>query len=99
LDALGLGDMVSVRVGDGSLGAPEGAPYPRIIVTAAAPSVPEPLRAQLDPHGGRMVLPVGGRWLQELVVVVRRGEDEWVEQPAGGCVFVPLLGEAGFDQG
>jgi protein-L-isoaspartate(D-aspartate) O-methyltransferase len=96
LDALGLGEMVSVRVGDGSLGDPDGAPYARIIVTAAAPKVPEPLRNQLDPADGRMVLPVGGRWQQQLVVVIRRGEDEWVEQPAGGCVFVPLLGEAGF---
>jgi len=96
LDTLGLGELVTVRVGDGSLGDPTGAPYPRIIVTAAAPKVPEPLRNQLDPLGGRLVVPVGGRWQQELLVVIRRGEDEWVEQPAGGCVFVPLVGEAGF---
>jgi protein-L-isoaspartate(D-aspartate) O-methyltransferase len=96
LATLGFGETVSVRVGDGSLGDPDGAPYPRIIVTAAAPKVPEPLRNQLDPEGGRLVLPVGGRWQQELVVVIRRGENDWVEQPAGGCVFVPLVGEAGF---
>ena len=96
LERLGLGDLVTIRVGDGSLGDPEGAPYPRIIVTAAAPKVPEPLREQLDPHGGRLVVPVGGRWQQELIVVVRRGEADWIEQTAGGCVFVPLVGEAGF---
>ncbi len=96
LERLGYGDRVTILVGDGSLGDPGGAPYPRIIVTAAAPSIPDPLRRQLDPNGGRMVIPVGGRWQQELTVVVRRGESDWVERPAGGCVFVPLLGEAGF---
>lgn len=98
LERLGFAERVAIRIGDGSLGDPDGAPYPRIIVTAAAPSVPEPLRQQLDPNGGRMVVPVGGRWQQELVVVVRRGEADWVEQPAGGCVFVPLVGEAGFSR-
>ena len=92
---LGFGDAVEVRVGDGSLGDPDGAPWRGIVVTAAAPSVPQPLREQLDPDGGRLVVPVGGRDRQDLIVVVRRG-DEWLERNDGPCVFVPLVGEAGF---
>jgi len=94
---LGYGDAVEVRVGDGSLGAPDGAPWPRILVTAAAPSVPVPLREQLDPDGGRLVVPVGSHDRQDLVVVERHG-DEWVERSDGPVVFVPLVGEAGFPE-
>ena len=92
---LGFGELVEVRVGDGSLGDPEGAPWPAIVVTAAAPAVPVPLREQLDPDGGRLVVPVGSRERQDLILVTRRG-DEWVELNDGPCVFVPLVGEAGF---
>ena len=92
---LGFGDSVDVRVGDGSLGDPGGAPWPAIVVTAAAPSVPLPLREQLDPDGGRLVVPVGSRDRQDLIVVTRRG-NEWIELNDGPCVFVPLVGEAGF---
>ena len=92
---LGFGELVEVRVGDGSLGDPDGAPWTAIVVTAAAPSVPVPLREQLDPDGGRLVVPVGSRERQDLILVTRRG-DEWVELNDGPCVFVPLVGEAGF---
>jgi protein-L-isoaspartate(D-aspartate) O-methyltransferase len=92
---LGFGDAVEVRVGDGSVGDPAGAPWPAIVVTAAAPSVPLPLREQLDPDGGRLVVPVGSRERQDLILVTRRG-DEWLERNDGPCVFVPLVGEAGF---
>jgi protein-L-isoaspartate(D-aspartate) O-methyltransferase len=92
---LGFGDAVEVRVGDGSLGDPGGAPWPAIVVTAAAPFVPLPLREQLDPDGGRLVVPVGSRDRQDLIVVTRRG-NEWIELNDGPCVFVPLVGEAGF---
>ena len=92
---LGFGDAVEVRVGDGSLGAPDGAPWTAIVVTAAAPAVPEPLREQLDPDGGRLVVPVGSHDRQELIVVERRG-NEWFERSDGQVVFVPLVGEAGF---
>ncbi|HYM84186.1 MAG TPA: protein-L-isoaspartate(D-aspartate) O-methyltransferase [Candidatus Dormibacteraeota bacterium] len=95
LERLGYGDAVEIRVGDGSLGDPAGAPYSRIIVTAAAPHMPDPLREQLDPDGGRLVIPVGRRASQVLAVVDRRG-DEWVERSAGDVVFVPLVGEEGF---
>jgi protein-L-isoaspartate(D-aspartate) O-methyltransferase len=97
LEAAGFGQAVDVRVGDGTLGEPGGAPWPRIIVTAAAPRIPVALREQLDPEGGRLVLPVGSRWQQELTLVVRNG-DLWREDHAGGCVFVPLVGADGFDR-
>ena len=64
-------ENVDVRVGDGSLGVPERAPFDGIAVAAAAPIVPPALYAQLA-EGGRLVLPRGSRWGQELVLVVRR---------------------------
>ena len=95
LARLGYGDRVEVRVGDGSVGDPGGAPWRGILVAAAAPRVPEALRGQLDRDGGRLVLPVGQPRRQELVVVVRN-EDRWSEERAGRVAFVPLIGEAGF---
>jgi protein-L-isoaspartate(D-aspartate) O-methyltransferase len=95
LDRLGYGDRVEIRVGDGSLGAPDGAPWRGILVAAAAPHIPEALREQLDPDGGRLVLPVGDRDRQVLLVVSRLG-DTWTETSDGPVVFVPLIGEEGF---
>jgi protein-L-isoaspartate(D-aspartate) O-methyltransferase len=91
----GFGDRVEVRLGDGSAGDPSGAPWDGIIVTAAAPSVPASLREQLRTDGGRLVVPVGNRMRQELIVVVRDG-DTWREWNDGQVVFVPLIGEEGF---
>ncbi len=95
LRSLGFDDLVEVRIGDGSLGAPDGAPWRGILVTAAAPSIPDALREQLDPGGGRLVLPVGRRMHQELIVVTRR-DDDWLEESDGPVAFVPLIGEGGF---
>ncbi len=95
LERLGYGDRVEVRVGDGSLGDPGGAPWRGILVAAASPHVPGPLRDQLDPDGGRLVVPVGNRDRQSLIVVTRIGET-WTETDDGPVVFVPLIGEAGF---
>jgi protein-L-isoaspartate(D-aspartate) O-methyltransferase len=94
MTALGFGDRVEIRVGDGSLGAPGEAPWPRIIVAAAAPAVPDALVAQLA-DGGRLVIPVGGRWEQELILVERHGADV-ITSNHGPCVFVPLRGAAGW---
>jgi protein-L-isoaspartate(D-aspartate) O-methyltransferase len=96
LERLGYGDRVEVRVGDGSLGAPDGAPWDGILVAAAAPVIPGPLREQLG-DGRRLVIPVGSRREQDLIVVTRHG-NEWTERSDGGCVFVPLVGEAGWDK-
>jgi protein-L-isoaspartate(D-aspartate) O-methyltransferase len=95
LAELGFGDQVAVRVGDGSLGDPVGAPWDGILVAAAAPAIPNPLREQLSPNGGRLVIPVGDRRRQDLLLVVRHG-DIWDEKNDGPCVFVPLVGEQGF---
>ena len=92
---LGFSDQVEVRVGDGSLGDPTGAPWDGILVAAAAPAIPNPLREQLSPNGGRLVIPVGDRRRQDLLLVVRHG-DIWDEKNDGPCVFVPLVGEQGF---
>ena len=91
---LGLESAIDVRVGDGSSGDPAGGPWDGIIVTAAAPGVPPGLREQLA-DGSRLVIPVGRREQQELLVVERRG-DEWLEHSDGSVVFVPLVGEGGF---
>src|SRR6476661_434135 len=64
-------DGVDVRLGDGSIGEPEGAPWDGIVVTAAAPAIPDPLREQLA-VGARLVIPVGPRYQQDLIVVERR---------------------------
>lgn len=96
LEDLGLADLVEIRVADGSLGYPAGAPYDGIIVTAAAPAIPAGLRDQLA-DGGRLVIPVGPRDVQVLTLVVRRGND-WLETLHGACVFVPLIGPGGFPE-
>ena len=95
LARLGLSGAVEVRIGDGSVGDVAGAPWDGIIVTAAAPSIPSSLREQLSPDGGRLVIPVGDRHRQDLLLVRRRG-DEWLETNDGPCVFVPLVGAEGF---
>ena len=98
LRALGYGDRVEVRVADGSMGDPAGAPWRGILVAAAAPAIPDALRGQLAADGGRLVLPVGDRDRQDLRVVERRGDD-WLETSDGPVMFVPLIGSEGFPEG
>lgn len=87
---------VRIIVGDGTLGYAAGAPYNGIIVTAATPDIPAPLKAQLA-DGGRLVAPVGGRISQELVVLERHG-DRFLEELHGGVRFVPLIGKYGWQE-
>lgn len=94
LDRMGI-EGVEIVVGDGSAGDPSGAPWDGIIVTAGAPAVPESLREQLA-IGARLVIPVGDRWQQDLIVVERRDDSTWVEKSDGAVMFVPLVGEGGW---
>ncbi|MCX8184987.1 MAG: protein-L-isoaspartate O-methyltransferase [Sulfolobales archaeon] len=89
-------DRVTVVVGDGSEGFPPALPYDRIMVTAAAPDIPKPLVEQLR-DGGRLVVPVGSKWIQTLKIVVKEGGRVRVESSLS-CVFVPLLGKYGFKE-
>jgi protein-L-isoaspartate(D-aspartate) O-methyltransferase len=95
LDDAGYGsDRVRIVVGDGTEGWAEGAPYRSILVTAAGPSVPEPLVQQLDPDGGRLVMPVGDRSHQFLTLITRHGSD-LQRTELDPVVFVPLIGRHG----
>jgi protein-L-isoaspartate(D-aspartate) O-methyltransferase len=87
-------DNVRERIGDGTLGWPEEAPFDGIVVTAAAPLIPPPLVAQLA-DGGRLVLPVGSADTQELLRIRRRGADLFTES-FYHCRFVPLVGRHGW---
>lgn len=96
LEKVGLSDRVVVVVGDGSKGLPEHSPFDRILVTAAAPSIPDPLLDQLK-DGGVIVIPVGDMYIQELVWA-RKSGDKLEKRYYGPCAFVPLIGEFGFKE-
>ena len=90
----GLGGRINIVCGDGSQGRPDASPYGGISVAAAAPEIPEPLLAQLaDP--GRLVIPVGDRLDQELLVITKSGS-KITERVATFCRFVPLRGDRGW---
>jgi len=95
LDELGY-DNVAIRVGDGTRGWKSEAPFDRIIVTAGAPQVPEPLLQQLG-EGGRLVIPVGDPYTQTMTRVTRRGS-EFQHESLGAYRFVELIGEYGWDK-
>jgi protein-L-isoaspartate(D-aspartate) O-methyltransferase len=88
---------VQVHTRDGSLGLPEFAPYQAILVTAAAPQVPQTLLSQLD-DGGRLVIPVGGRLGQNLERWERHGS-EYTSEYQIPVAFVPLRGRHGWQEG
>ncbi len=89
-------DNVHVGVGDGTLGWPESSPFDRIIVTAAATKIPEPLMGQLATDG-ILLAPIGSRFSQQLLKVrkTRKGIYEEYHTP---CVFVPLIGQHGWEK-
>jgi protein-L-isoaspartate(D-aspartate) O-methyltransferase len=97
LDEMGFPN-IALLVGDGTIGWRKYAPYDVMTVAAASPSVPSPLVDQLAP-GGRLVLPVGSRQEQDLVLVTR-DEDGTVHEGTvqERCTFVPLLGKYGWSE-
>jgi len=85
---------VTIHSGDGSLGWPQSAPFAGILVTAAAPEVPQPLLKQLADNG-RLILPVRNRWRGQSLKVLKRNNQEFVEQVITDVAFVPLRGKYG----
>lgn len=94
LDALGY-DRVLSRVGDGTRGWNDYAPFDAIVVTAGAPDVPESLTKQLSPDGGRLIIPVGGQEMQRMYLITRNGEELSGEE-LPEFKFVPLIGKEGW---
>jgi len=95
MEDLGLGN-VHIHIGDGSKGLPQYAPYQGIIVTAAAPNVPQALLDQLD-EGGKLVIPVGSRGGQFLERWLRKGDDFQCKNVIP-VAFVPLVGKYGWEE-
>ncbi len=95
LTTTGYSGRVTVVVGDGTKGYAERSPYDRIVVTAAAPSIPKPLIDQLK-VGGKLIIPIGDRFLQYLYVVEKRSDQEVSSEAIIPCLFVPLVGEYGW---
>jgi len=95
LERLGY-ENVHVHCGDGTLGLPDVAPFDAILVAAAAPGIPEPLRSQLA-EGGRMILPVGDAENQELLYLERHG-NSYETHTLEACRFVPLVGYYGWKE-
>ncbi len=95
LESLGYYNVL-IKVGDGTIGWTEHAPYDAILVTAGAPQVPRPLLEQLK-IGGRLVVPIGPEEAQSLLRV-RRDEKGWHEEDLGECRFVKLVGRHGWER-
>lgn len=94
LKSIGINNVMVIE-GDGTLGYPDNAPYDGIMITAATPDVPRPLIEQLA-DGGRLVAPVGGRDIQDLITLHKHGNS--VKRESRGAVrFVPLIGHHGWE--
>jgi protein-L-isoaspartate(D-aspartate) O-methyltransferase len=87
-------DNIVFKLFDGTVGWEEYAPFDTVMVTAGAPSVPNPLVEQLADNG-RMIIPVGDRYSQELIKVIRKGKT-LKQESLGGCRFVSLIGVYGW---
>jgi protein-L-isoaspartate(D-aspartate) O-methyltransferase len=90
-------DAFHMRIGDGTLGWPEQAPFQGIIVTAAAPEAPETYKEQLLEEGGKLIIPVGSRYSQVLHRITRV-QDRFNKEEFTPCVFVPLVGKYGWKE-
>lgn len=91
-----LGLAATFRVGDGTIGWNDHAPYDGIVVTAGAPDVPETLARQLA-VGGRLLVPVGTRQQQTMYCVTRTAAETWTAADLGPSKFVPLIGREGWE--
>lgn len=87
---------IDFAIGDGSCGWPETKQFDRIIVTAAVPDIPEPLKDLLT-EGGLIVAPVGGQWTQELIVA-KKHKGRLATKTLCGCRFVKLIGQHGYSE-
>lgn len=96
LQTLGF-DNIHIRLGNGTLGLPEEAPFDRILVTAGAPSVPPALTEQLA-SSGILVAPIGDQWMQELTILLKEADGLRMKRGVS-CVFVPLIGAGGWRVG
>ncbi len=85
---------IKLKLFDGTLGWDEYQPYDAILVTAGAPSIPQPFLDQLK-EGGRLVIPVGERHEQELIKIIKQ-KDTQIRESLGGCRFVDLIGVHGW---
>jgi protein-L-isoaspartate(D-aspartate) O-methyltransferase len=94
LDELKYSNIV-ITIGDGTLGWKEHSPYHGIIVTAASPYPPKTLLDQLK-IGGRLIIPIGDEFTQDLTLYVRESEADFSKESYGGCRFVKLIGEQGW---
>lgn len=89
---------VKVIIGDGTLGYEEEAPWDRILVTACAPEIPDPLIEQLK-MDGKLAIPVGRHYMMQTLILVEKTEKGKTKvQEHGGCSFVPLIGEYGWSE-
>jgi protein-L-isoaspartate(D-aspartate) O-methyltransferase len=87
---------IKVKIGDGTEGWSEYAPYDGIIVTAGSPKIPEPLIEQLG-ENGRIIIPVGNSFSQDLIIG-EKIKGELIKRTICGCVFVPLIGKHGWEK-
>lgn len=87
---------INIKIGDGTLGLEEFAPYDKIIVTAAAPSLPQALKEQLN-IGGKIVIPISAGFTQILNLFTKE-KDGFNKEEICGCTFVPLVGKYGYKQ-
>jgi protein-L-isoaspartate(D-aspartate) O-methyltransferase len=87
---LSLGYTADFFFGDGYEGKPQYGPYDGIVITAAAPEIPDKLLRQLK-TGGRLVIPLGNSISQVMTLVIRKGEDDFEYSSHGSFIFVPML--------